>query len=230
MPGQIRITFKNFTTLDLSHAQKVSIPRQKKNVFGEETALRETLKGLSTISPRRRGTSTFDDLLNVATPPTGSMSVLGSVPGAIIRRPMDFTITFGPAASAGAGTALGASGGVYFWNKKPDGEVGLFGTMSVGILSNLGFSVGDAVTYLFGPAPTVLAGDAIAVSVDCGIDVATVSGLLILNAPPGTLWPPAITGPWTPEIIGVGFAFSVGLSALPVDVSVMPSRTWIKPI
>jgi hypothetical protein len=232
MPGQIRITFKNFTTPpDLSQARKVGIPRQKQNFFGEETALRDAIKGLATLSPRRRGTSTFDDLLNVATPPTASMTLAGSVPGTIIRRPVtDFTITFGPTASAGAGTALGVSGGIYFWNKKPDGEVGLFGTMSIGILSNLGFSVGDAVTYLFGPAPTVLAGDAIAVSVDVGIDVATVSGLLILSAPPGTLWPPALTGPWTPEIIGVGFAISVGLSALPVDVAVMPGRTWIKPI
>ncbi|MFZ0863472.1 MAG: hypothetical protein WCA27_05240 [Candidatus Sulfotelmatobacter sp.] len=230
MPGQIRITFKNFTSPpDPSQGQKVVIPRQKQNVLGEETLLRETLKGITTISPRRRGTSTFDDLLNVATPPTASMSLAGSIPGTMIRRPLDFTVTFGPSASAGAGTALGASGGIYFWNKKPDGEVGLFGTMSIGVVSNLGFSVGDAVTYLFGPAPTVLAGDAIVVSVDVGIDVATVSGLLVINAPPGTLWPPALTGPWTPEIIGVGFALSVGLSSLPVDVSVMPGRTWIKP-
>jgi hypothetical protein len=231
MPGQIRINFRNFTALDLSQARKASIPQASRNSWGEETVLRDGLKGIATISPRRRGTSTINDLLNIATPPTGSIAVTGTVPGAVIRpRGLDFTVTFGPSASAGAGTALGASGGVYFWNRKPDGEVGLFGSMSIGIISNLGFSVGDAVTYLFGPAPTVLAGDAIVVSVDVGIDVATVSGLLVLNAPPGTIWPPRVTGTWTPEIIGVGFAVSVGLSALPVDVSVMPSRTWIKPI
>jgi hypothetical protein len=77
----------------------------------------------------------------------------------------------------------------------------------------------------------VLAGDSIAVSVDVGIDFATVSGMLILNAPPVSAgWPPTITGAWTPEVIGVGFGTSFGFSALPVDISVMPGRTWIKPL
>jgi hypothetical protein len=227
MPAQIRITFKNFNSLDLSHAVKVKFPQKKSNVWGEETALRNTLK----ITPRGIGSHLVDDLLNVASPPTATLSLAGKVPGALIPSSVtDFTVTFGPSASAGAVVALGASGGVYFWNKRPDGEVGLFGSMSIGILGNIGFGVGGAITYLFGDAPTVLAGDAIVVSVDAGIDVATVSGLLILNAPPGTLWPPALTGTWTPQIIGVGFGVSVGLSVLPADVSVMPSRTWIKPM
>lgn len=227
MPAQIRITFKNFNSLDLSSARKVRLPQKKPNVWGEETMIRNTLK----ITPRRIGSNLFDDLLNVATPPKAKLSLAGTVPGAILPSSVtDFTVTFGPTASAGAGAALGASGGIYFWNKTPDGEVGFFGSMSIGVLANVGFGVGDAITYLFGPAPTALAGDAIVISIDAGIDVATVSGLLILDAPPGTIWPPAITGTWTPHIIGVGFGVSVGLSALPVDVSVMPSRTWIKPL
>lgn len=227
MPAQIRITFKNFNSLDLSSAKKVRLPPKKTNVWGEETMLRNTLK----ITPRRIGSRLFDDLLDVATPPTAKLNLAGTVPGAVLPSAVtDFTVTFGPTATAGAGTALGASGGIYFWNKTPGGEVGFFGSMSIGVLANVGFGVGDAITYLFGPAPTVLAGDAIVISIDAGIDVATVSGLLILDAPAGTLWPPALTGTWTPRIIGVGFGVSVGLSVLPVDVSVMPSRTWIKPL
>jgi hypothetical protein len=43
-------------------------------------------------------------------------------------------------------------------------------------------------------------------------------------------WPPTLTGPWRPEVIGIGIALTVGISVLPVDISVMPGRTWIKPI
>ncbi|HET9407167.1 MAG TPA: hypothetical protein VFO39_08000 [Candidatus Sulfotelmatobacter sp.] len=227
MPGQIRITFKNFNSLDLSSARKVKIPGKKNNSFGEETMLRNALK----ITPRSVGSRLFDDMLNVASPPPARLNIVGTVPGAFIRSPVsDFTVTFGPTGSVGALWALGASGGIYFWNKTPNGEVGLFGSVSIGIIGNVGFGAGGAITYLFGDAPTALAGDAIVISVDAGLDVVTVSGLLILNAPPGTLWPPAITGSWVPQIIGVGFGVSAGLSALPTDVSIMPSRTWIKPM
>jgi len=231
MAKQIRITFKNFTSLDLSGSRKVNLPRANRNSFGEETLLRTTLSGMDRMSPGRRGTSLVADLLDLASPPPGRVMLSGSVPGALVRpRGPDFTIAAGPTSSMGAGFALGSSGGVYFWNKMPGGEVGLFGSLSIGIISNIGFSAGASVTYLFGPAPTVLAGDAIVVSVDVGIDIATVSGMLVLNAPPTTIWPPrvALSG-WVPEIIGVGFGFSIGLSALPVDISVMPSRTWMTP-
>jgi len=77
----------------------------------------------------------------------------------------------------------------------------------------------------------VLAGDSITVAVDVDIVMASVSGMLILSAPPVSLgWPPTLTGPWRPEVIGIGIALSVGISVLPVDISVMPGRTWIKPI
>ena len=228
MPGQFRVTFRNFTGLDLSGARKTPIPRYKPNHFGEETAVRTALEGAAAVSSTG---GLLRSLLGAATPPVASMSVAGVVPGVRIRSPIpDFTVTDGVGASAGAGAAFGAGGGIYFWNKSPSGEVGFFGSLSIGLITNIGASVGVQITLLFGKAPDVLAGDSITVSVDVGIDIATVSGLLILNAPPGGVWPPSRTmlAGWVPEIIGVGFGASVGLSALPVDVSVMPSRTWTR--
>lgn len=230
MPGQIRITFRNFRSLDLSDAQRARPPRRKQNAFGEETILREALRGLAAVSSGRR--DRINGLLDMASAPPGSLNLAGAVPGAIIRSPIpDFTATVGFTGSVGAVVAYGGSTGIYFWNKRPGGEVGLYGSLSVGLITNIGASAGDVLTFLFGPAPSVLAGDSITVSVDVGVDVLTFSGLLILNAPPVSAgWPPTITGPWRPEIIGVGFAITAGFSALPVDISVMPGRTWTRPI
>ena len=53
---------------------------------------------------------------------------------------------------------------------------------------------------------------------------------VIISAPPGGVWPPptglaALRG-WVPTITGIAMGLSVGVSALPVDVTVMPGRTW----
>ena len=76
----------------------------------------------------------------------------------------------------------------------------------------------------------MLAGDLIALEVDVEIGPVTVGGQIFLTAPPVSLWPPALTGIWMPEIVGVGFTVTAGVSALPVSIAVMPSRTWIQPI
>jgi len=229
MPGQIKITFKNFTTIDFSTAKKVKLPGKKSSLPGEETLLRAGVGALAEVSSRKK---MWKSALDLASPPPGALSILGSIPSMKIRsgKP-DFTLAVGGSLSAGGGAMNVASGaGVYFWNKSPSGEIGLYGSISIGVITNLGVSLGDSIAYLFGKPGDVLAGDSITLSVDIGIDVVTLTGSLILTAPPATLWPPAITGAWTPEVIGIGFGLSVGMSALPADISVMPGRTWVKPI
>jgi len=231
MPAQIRVTFKNFRGLDLSGGTKISVPPYKPNHFGEETILRGALNGAGGMTAHG---SLLRSLLGVATPPVGTMTVAGPIPGCRIRSPIpDFTVTDAVGASAGALAAFGTSGGVYFWNKSPGGEVGLFGSLSAGMVSNVGASVGVQICLLFGKAPDVLKGDSITVSVDIGIDIATVTGCVIISAPPIGVWPPptswASFSGWVPEIIGIGIGASVGFSVLPMDISVMPSRTWTRP-
>jgi hypothetical protein len=225
MPGQVRITFKNFKGLDLSGARKISVPRQRPNWPGEEEVRRYTLQ----ILAQRPESGLLRKLLEMMTPPLGMVIVSGTIPGVRIRLPMpDYTITDGVSGSAGAVANFSAGGGLYFWNKRPDGEIGIYGSLSAGLITNIGASVGVQLGFLFGKAPDVLAGDSIVVSVDVEIVAATVTGMLVLNTPPGGIWPitPAALSTWTPEVIGIGFGLSVGLSALPADISVMPSHTW----
>lgn len=229
MPGQYKVTFKNFTHLDFSTAKRINVPKPKGNLPGEETLVRAGMSAIGALSTKG---GIMTSMLGVATSPVATLSVMGSVAGAIIKTPApDFTVTFGLAAQAGAGAAAGVGAGIYAWNKSPMGQVGLYGSVSLGYVTNVGVSIGDQVCLLFGTPSSTLAGDSISVAVEMGIGIFTVSGIMILNAPPVTMWPPSVSLPgWTPQVIGVGFALTAGISALPADISVMPGRTWIKPV
>jgi hypothetical protein len=228
MSGQVTVTFRGFTDalvlLNLPRAQKSKLPLAKSPGTIEESLIRTGLQGASLVSTR------ISSLLALLTPPPYVSKIVGTVSRIPIRRRTDFTIAVGFVASAGAGVSAGLGGGVYFWNKSPRGEVGLFGTISVGFITNIGAGAGDSFAYLFDAAPTVLAGDIIALEVDVEIGVVTVGGQLFITAPPATIWPPALTGLWVPEIVGVGFQVTMGISVAPVNIAVTPSRTWIKPI
>jgi hypothetical protein len=229
MAGQIKVRFKNFQYVDFSSAARMRRPGAQSSSDTESSVIQTGLQAASYLTSSKT-TGRIRSLLALATPPATSFSVLGSIPGLSIASSPHFTVTFGMGASAGAAFTAGAAAGIYYWNKAPYGQLGLYGSISAGIATNAGASFGDYVTYLFGPAASVLAGDSIALSVDVGIGAFTVTGQLILSAPPVTLWPPSIGGGWTPQIIGIGFGLSVGISVLPVDISVMPGRTWIKPV
>lgn len=233
MPGQLTVTFKGFTDanvlLNLPSAKKAKLPNAKPPGSIEETLIKTALGGVSIVSPSRG--SRISSLLALMSPPSAAMKVLGTVSKLPIRSPVpDFTIAVGFIASAGAGVSAGLGGGVYFWNKKPSGEVGLFGSLSIGAISNIGISAGDSFAYLFGSASSVLAGDIITLEVDVEIPPITVGGQIFLTAPPATLFPPTLTGTWIPEIVGVGFTLTAGISVLPINIAVTPSRTWIKPL
>jgi hypothetical protein len=167
-------------------------------------------------------------LLAFVAPPPAILRIIGTVSRIRVRSRPDFTIAAGFVASAAAGVSAGLGGGVYFWNKRPSGEVGFFGTISIGAITSIGASAGDSLAYLFDAAPTVLAGDIIALEVDVEIPPVTVGGQIFFNAPPVSIWPPAITGAWVPEIVGVGFQVTAGIGA-PIAIAVTPSRTWIQP-
>jgi len=228
MPGQITVTFRGFTDqnvlLNLPRAQKATLPRRKPPSSFEESMIRTGLEGAALVSPR------ISSLLALLAPPPAIARIIGTVSRIPIRRTSDFTIAVGFVAQAGAGVSAGLGGGVYFWNKRPRGEVGLFGSISIGVITNIGVGAGDSFAYLFDAAPTVLAGDIIALEVDVEIGPVTVGGQIFMSAPPATIWPPALTGPWVPEILGVGFQVTAGISVSPVAIAVTPSRTWIQPI
>lgn len=232
MSGQLSVTFRGFNNANLAanlpRSVKVKVPKRSAPGMVEETLIKSGLEGVAMVSSRRA--PTISSLLSLMSPPPAVMRILGAVGSLPIRRTRDFTITAGFTASAAAVVSVGAGAGVYFWNKTPSGEVGLYGSLSVGLISNIGAGAGDAFAYLFDKAPIVLAGDIIALEVDVEIGPVTVGGQLFMTAPPVSIWPPAVTGPWVPEIVGVGFTVTAGVSALPVNISVTPSRTWILPI
>jgi hypothetical protein len=228
MPGQVTVTFRGFTdqlvAANLPRSVRTQLPRSSPPGPMEERLLRAAL-GAAAV-----GSTRVASLLALIAPTPFTASIVGAVSSLRIRRTPDFTIAVGYVAQAAAGIAAGLGGGVYYWNKRPSGEVGLYGSVSIGALTNIGFGAGDSFAYLFDAAGTVLAGDLIGLEVDVEIGPVTVGGQLFMTAPPATIWPPALTGPWVPEIVGVGFTLTAGISVSPVAIGVMPSRTWIRPI
>lgn len=232
MPGEITVAFRGFNdanfAANLPRAVKTTVPKHKPPGAIEESIIKNSLEGVAMVSPKRA--PTIHSLLSLMSPPQALMKIIGAVGRIPIRRTSNFTITAGFTASAAAYAAIGAGAGVYFWNKSPRGEVGIYGSLSVGMITNFGFGAGDAFAYLFDSAPSVLAGDAIALEVDVELGPITVGGQLFMTAPPVSLSSLSMTGPWVPEIIGVGFTVTAGISVLPVNIAVMPTRTWIQPL
>ena len=235
MPGEIRINFLNFWGLAPSQLRQAKLPGVSGGGF-QDTLVRGAINSVSGVA--RRG-PLLRDSLDMISPPLGNLTLTGIIPGVRIRSPRpDFTIAAGITGSAGAIVNVGGGAGIYFWNKRPRGEVGLYGSLSVGMITNIGASIGDQLCLMFGPAGTVLAGDSITIGVDIDIGVISIGGMLILSAPPVSLsWPPTFTSwpppaiiGWTPEVIGIGMTLTAGISALPVSYTVMPGRTWIKPL
>ena len=232
MPGQLSIAFRGFDAgllaANIGSAERLRFPPRRAPGFGEETVLRAGLEALAVASPARA--PSIRTLFRLMAPPPATLRLLGSVPGAIIRIPSpDFTLTYGLTSAAGAIVTYSAGAGVYFWFKMPGAELGVYGSLAVGLMSNIGASATLNYSFLFDKAPTVLAGDLITLSVEIDVPPVSVGGQLFIMAPPVSLWPPAITGAWTPQIVGIGFSIGIGISVFPVTVSVMPSRTWIRP-
>jgi hypothetical protein len=237
MAEPFRIRFRNFTGLDFSTAERCRMPAAKPNMMGEETLLRGGIAALSAAgnAKGRLLEHTLDRCEGGAT-----MTVSGAIPSALIPSSPEYTIAEGVSAGAGAGAGFSGGGGVYFWKKVPGFEFGLYGSLSAGLISNIGASAAFQVAYFFGPAPATLGGDSItlAVSVDVGVSI---GGVLFISAPPSGLTPPGTTSlssylstiaassaSWRPQVLGVGYTVGVGVSVLPVDISVMPGRTWTR--
>lgn len=200
----------------LTVGTRMKIPAKRASLPGEETLLTTALNAYCALgggkAPIIRSALDFRATSSVP------VSVKGAIKAAPTRSATDWTACLGPNASGGAVVAFGAGGGVYFWNKPKGGEIGLYGGYSVGMVTNIGVSLVGQFTYLWGPAPTMLAGTSIVVGVDVSVPtgILTGGGALIFSESP-VQW------------IGFSFSLGVGASAVPYDFTIQASKTWIKP-
>lgn len=182
--------------------------------FGSETALETVLGAYCAMG--MTGAPIIRECLNFSHNPGVPLTFVGDIRKAPVRPHRDWTIALGPSVSAAAGSGAAASGGLYFWNKPPTGEIGLFGSLSVVGCTNIGVSLVAQGTYYFGSAPDCLAGTSLVVGIDVGGKVVTGGGYLVFSTSPAAL-------------IGISFALGIGASILPVDFTVQLSKTWITP-
>lgn len=211
----VKIDVSKVADLDpRSMGYRILTPRRTPNGFGQETLLEGALRGYAALGGK--GSKVIDDAFDFKQKQV-SIAMIGNILKAPRRKCADWTVASGLGASAGAAAVYGASGGVYFWNKPTSGELGLYGSVSLGMMTNIGASATWQVSYLFGPAPALLAGESIIVGVELGGQVFTGGGYLIFSYS------------WPTELIGISFALGVGASALPANITVQYSKTWIKP-
>ncbi len=187
----------------------------RRPTFGSETALEAALGAYCAMG--MTGAPIIRECLRFSHNPGVPLTFVGSIRKAPVRPHRDWTVALGPSVSAAAGAVAAASGGLYFWNKSPTGEIGLFGSLSVGSVTNVGVSLVGQGTYYFGSAPDCLAGTSLVVGVDVGGKVITGGAYLVFSTSPAAL-------------IGISFALGVGASMLPVDFTVQLSKTWITPL
>ncbi|GGC32652.1 hypothetical protein GCM10011371_20090 [Novosphingobium marinum] len=244
MPENFKIRFRGWTGLDFSTARKITIPQRKPPSMGEETVLGGAITALSAAGNQKgRIAQQARDRIGAG----ANLELLGRIPGALMPSVRDYTFTEGLTGGGGAGVAYSLGGGIYMWRKHPGFDIGLYGSISIGLVTNIGGSGGVQIGYLFGPAPSVLAGDSIAISVTVDAGIVSIGGSLLLTAPPGGLTPTPTTGGisgrvgsmlsalaaagrYTPQVVGVAYTISAGISVLPIDISVMPGRTWTRSI
>jgi hypothetical protein len=190
---------------------KTRIPRQRTNLPGEQSMIEAGIKAYA--ATHGTGSGVLLDALDFKSKPSLTVTTVGSIAKAPTRPCTDFTIAAGPSISEGAGVSIDFAGGLYFWNKPLGGEVGLWGSIGVGAITNVGASLVAQIYYLFGPAPALLAGESWLVGVDIGGKLVTGGGYLVF------------ADSWPPQWIGVSFAIGVGVSILPYDIQIQGSHT-----
>lgn len=234
MPQELRIAFRGFEN-GIDWRQAVSVPGRKVgNGAFSETAARGMMAGLGGT----RAGPMVNSINELSNAPAGRVSTSGSIPGVTMPGvATDFTVALGPGGNVGAFIQGSAGGGLYWWIRPGPDEIGLWGSVGIGVTSNLGVSAGMQVSVWYGAAPAVLAGESLGVAVDVSVGPATVTGMAFFSVPPGGMFltpgmkfPSAAPPGWKTKLIGLGFMLSAGFSVLPVDISVGPSMTWIKPL
>ena len=145
------------------------------------------------------------------------VTTVGIPTRAAVRPSTQFTIGYGPSASAGIALSVGVSGGIYVSNTP---EIGFFGSFNVGAVTNATASVVAQMFIMLGTPSAVLKGTTIAIGVNVGGKLVTGGGfILALQTPLNTF-----------EYVGFGFQLGIGASALPVDLTLTKSFTGIVPI
>lgn len=212
----VRIDLTQVADIDpVELGQPVRILPYRPPAFGEQTTLEALLRGYSATG--MPGSRPIAECLDFSHNPGVRTSFVGGIRRAPVRPHRDWTIAVGPTWTGAVGGGASASGGLYFWNKPPSGEIGFFGSLSIVSVTNVGVSLVGEATYYFGSAPACLAGTSLVVGIDIGGKVITGGGYLVFSTSPAAL-------------IGISFALGVGVSILPVDFTVQLSHTWIRPI
>ncbi|MGO9228260.1 MAG: hypothetical protein ACLQKA_03480 [Bryobacteraceae bacterium] len=215
MISRIRVDLTRVSNLDLSQARRARLPARQAPAFGEQTALRAGLTAIAAAG--RPNSGAIEDLLAAQDASSVPVDLVGGIRGTSRPSSSDLTLALGETASAGAVISLSMGGGVYIWI--PKREIGLYGSVGVGLVTNAGFSGGIQVTVLFGPAPVYLGGESLAVGVEFsfpGLKVIGFGGFLLFSS--------------TWELRGFSYAMTGGLSAFPVDVTVQTSMTGLRPL
>jgi hypothetical protein len=216
MIDRIRLDLTRVRDLDISTARRVRVPHRRPPHLGEQTALAAALTAYAHTGIGFAGV--MRDLLSIRDRPSVHLAVVGGVSGAPTRRSRDYTFAVGPSVTISPVATLALDGGVYLWI--PPCEIGVFGSVGLGVTTNIGFSGGGQFTMLWGPAPSVLAGDLLGI----GVDVSIPGGPISLS---GMLF---MTMASHPNLVGFGVTIAAGISFLPVDFTVQASTTWIRPI
>jgi hypothetical protein len=241
MPEPFRINFRGFTGLDFSDARRCQGSRAGSPLPGESSLIRAGISAAAAAG-NNKGRLLANGLERCEGGP--GLIISGTIPGARIPPTREWTIAEGLTAGVGAGVGISYGAGIYMWCQNPGLELGLYGSFAAGLITNLGAGGGVQYAYMFGPAPSVLAGDSIAISVSVDAGFMSLGGTLYLSAPPGGVTPPAGSGgsisawlttlaslgTYTPQVIGVGYQATVGVSVLPADISIMPGRTWTRSV
>lgn len=124
------------------------------------------------------------------------------------RRPA-ITVGLGPAVSGGTIAKVSGAHGIYF---SSTGDIGMYGSMSVGVGVVAGFAITTQFTVVLGP-PSKFLGDCLAISFNLGELVSFGGALLMDIAPPH-------------RIFGAMIEVGVGFGLIPLEVTIDCQRSW----
>lgn len=180
------------------------------------------------IRPQSAGGSIVSGALNIAGSPLGKdlKRLVNNKTEIAINAPTKYPLigsknywTIALGGTAGVAAIGGFYGGLGIYGSNT-GEIGLYEGYGCQLQTNIGYSVGAEVDYIFGP-PSTFSGFAYAMGVDFSIPYGFfagvgVSGRLIFNT--NFNW------------IGFSVGFSGGWSALPLNFTIQVGDTVTKPI
>lgn len=213
---RIRFDLRQLDNLDI---QKLAVPIRR-SPAGTKLAhsTRDAIGSAAGLGGR------FDSRLNLVRevvdvsehPPSVIVEAPLTVPIGLHGSPPGSALTTAVGIEAAAFAAIGVTVGVGFYGSST-GEFGYYDTGGPGLWSNVGIGAGVSYAYIFGP-PSSLAGVALGVGADGGVDVVSGSVMLLFSFGPPFAF------------IGISVGVAIGVSESPVDVTVQVTNTRVKPL